>query len=113
MPARGLHRAAAVAMDAAALGGVETPRAAACAAPLLTRDGDVALAAADGFLEGERDRLMQIGAARSLLALPRLALLQHVSEQIAEGRRRGAAHRDREIEPLEPKRARFGRLRRR
>src|SRR5262249_31568532 len=50
----------------------------------------------------QADRLMQIRAAhRNAFVTSRLALADHVGEQIAERRRRFAAHTDREVESFE------------
>ena len=89
VPARRLDDAGAVAVRAAALGDVEPTQALARAAMLLTRDGQLALAAAHRLFEGERHRLDERSAPRSGAALgpPRVALVQDVGEQIAEGRR--------------------------
>ena len=113
VPARRLHRARAVALRAAALGGVQPAGAAARAAALLPRHRDVPLPAAHRLFEGDRDRLMQIRAALRLVAPAlRRALLQDVGEEIAEGRRRRPADADREVEPLEAERRLLDRRRR-
>ncbi len=107
---RRLHGARPMAVRAAALVGVQPARALARVAALLPRDGDLALPAAHRFLEAERDRLMQIRTALRFAVRPtRLALLQHIGKQIAEGGRRRPAHPDREIEPLEAERRLFDR----
>src|SRR2546427_783357 len=78
-------------------------------AVLLAGDGDVLRTAAHRLFEGERQRLVKIDAALGDVASASLALVQHLGEQIAEGRRRGAADADGEIESLEPERPFAGR----
>ena len=109
-PRDGLDDAAAVAVQAAAVGRVQPPGAGARPAPLLTEHGRLPLAAAHRLLEAERQRLVQIRAAFRRPFVPRLlALAQDVGEQIAEGGRRRAADAHREVEPLEPDAGRLGR----
>ena len=72
---------------------------------LLTRDGQRVLAAADGVLEADRDGVVQIGSTRRRVDRTAAGvLMQDVREQIAEGRRRGAARAHREVEPFEAER---------
>jgi hypothetical protein len=101
-------------MQAPRLVAVEPSHAAAGQAVLLPRDRDRALAAGHRLVEFNGERLMQIDAAlRRAVAAPRLALVEDLGEQIAEGRRVVALHADREVEPLEAERRRALRVRRR
>src|SRR5207237_1256621 len=91
VPARRLHRAGAMAVRASALARVQPARAAARPAVRLSCDSELPLPAANRLFEGQRDRLVEIGAPRRFVALPRLALMKDVGKEIAEGRRRRAA----------------------
>jgi hypothetical protein len=84
---------------------VQLPEPLAGGAVFLAQHGNGPLPAANRLLELERDRLVEIDAAlrRPLRAL-RLALVQHVGEQIAESRRVVAVDADREVEPVEAER---------
>ena len=103
--ARRLDDAAAVAVDAPALGDTEPAQALAGPAMLLTGDGERVLAAADGVLEADRDGLVQIGPTRRRVARPAAGvLMQDIREQVAKRRRVGAARAHREVEPFEAER---------
>ena len=97
-----------MARRAPALGDVQATEPLARAAALLPRHRQLALAAAHRILERDVDGLMEIGAASGRGFLPGIALPDHVGEQVAEGRRRVAAHAGREVEALEAVRRRFG-----
>ena len=84
MPARRLHDARAVTLQAPALLHLEVAGTSAGAALLVAGDRQLPLAAPHRIFEAETDRLMQIGAAQRLDL--RAALVQHVSEEVAEGR---------------------------
>src|SRR5689334_8959428 len=101
--ARRFHDARSVAVHAPRLADVQPAEAVARAAVLLARHRDRALPAAQRLLELQQHRLVQIDAALGLAArAARLALAEHVGEQIAEGRRVGAVHAYGEVEALEP-----------
>ena len=105
MPARRLHHARTVALHAARLVDRQPSHTLAGAAVFLPRHGHRALAAADRLLEGDAHRLMQVDATlRRTFRAPRVALLEHVREQIAERRCVGAVHADGEVEPFEAER---------
>ena len=88
MAAGRLDDAGTVAVQTATLDRVQPARAVARPAVLLSCDGDRTLAATHRVLEAERDRLMEVGPALRRAGLAaQLALVQHVGEQIAEGRR--------------------------
>ncbi len=78
------------------------PGAAARAAVLLPRHGQRVLASANRRFERDRNRLMEVGAPDGVCVLaPRVPLIQHVGEEIAEGRGRRPAYAGRKVEPLE------------
>ena len=108
VPARRLHDARAVTLRAPALLHLEVTGAAAGAAVLVTGDRQLPLAAPHRVFEAEIDRLMQIGAAQRLgFRAALLALPQHVSEEVAEGRRRRSADAGGEVEPFKTERGRL------
>src|SRR5204862_5132016 len=97
-----LHHPRALALPASRFGRVHAAESLARAAMLLPRDRDAAGAAAHRLFEAEIERLMKIGPAdgRAFLT-PRLALADHVGEQIAEGGRGRAADAHGKIEAFE------------
>ena len=105
MAARGLDDARAVALEAPALRRLQPSRALAGAAMILPRDGEVTLPAPHRILERQRQDLVEVDPTLRRPGVERLApLAEDVCEEVAEGRRRIAAHTHRKIEPLEAKR---------
>jgi hypothetical protein len=79
----GLHDAGAFALDTAPFHGWQPPQTAARPAVLLPRNGDLVRPPAHGFVKGEPDCLMKIGATDRRVARFD-APMQDVGEQIAE-----------------------------